>query len=1540
MKKIIIASTILIILSIRLSAQNTCADAVVISGLPFSENASICGTGVDYTSGDACLDGYANGEDFVYEFTPAYDMCVIFQLEFDFLYDGTSCVAGVPDHPNGCPHPDCTSSSTINGVCTCTACQNPQPAQTIEFAILPMCPDEPGATCEDMLTGTSPGLNSTGNVYVNKIPLTGGQTYYIVISEESTDFCHDFSFSAVESECIDPNAGCMNNLDFEWGSLDGWYGSTGTCCPINLNNPGLNSLGINAPLEGNCPTANNGGSAGSSTASQHTITTGPGTDPFADNVITVVAPEPFGGDYSLRLGNADVCKGAEEICFDFEVTEQNAGFTYMYAVILENPMHEDDEQPRFDVWILDENGETIECGYYHVVSGSEGTQDWHSAASFNGSTNVLYKDWEAVGADLSTHIGETLTICYQTGDCDLGGHFGYAYIDISCRPASPFGTTLCSNDGEPIELCAPEGYEAWTWSTGETTECITIDNPYEGQIIWVEVGNVVGCESVIQDTITIMEIDAWGDTTVCIDSSFTLYSDATHIADYYWESNPPGYTSDEQNPTFTISEAGTYTFTVYITPDMSNCEADTTLTVIVEDCSNGVSVEGGTICEGDCIDLLAEPIDGTPPFTFVWDNNIPDGAGPHNVCPPVTTVYSVTMTDAEGISSTDNATVTVNPNPVVNVTTEDVLCFGDCNGTATANVSVGTAPYTYVWSDGQVTDPAVDLCPGEYFVTVTDANGCTGTGSGIVGEPEELTLSISSTNISGIGECDATATVTPQGGTTPYSYLWNDPEQQTTQTAVDLCSGDYCVTVTDANGCTDDICVTISSIAISTTSTDLLCYEVCEGTATVTVEIGDPPFSYLWSDPASQTTPTATGLCAGQYSVTVTDANNITATSSVVISQPDELLNTITGTNIACYGGSDGTTDLEVTGGTLPYTYLWNPGGQTTQDLSNIPSGQYDVIVTDANQCTTTATIILAEPPELISTISGTDLLCAGDEIGSANVDVSGGTPPYAYFWQPTDETSQYIDGLTQGEYSVLVTDDNGCTTTNSITIDEPYPVLTQMSHTDLLCFGDVSNGSAGVEASGGTEPYTYVWSNGGNTQTITNIGAGTYYVTATDLNGCTAVDNVTISEPPELIVDIPQPDWICIGESATLIANANGGTPEYNYVWNNGAIEQSNNVSPSVTTGYSVISTDINGCQATANVTLNVYGPLVIDIFPNDTICQGETAIIYANYNGGMGEPYTFTLNGSTTIQTPYTVAPDVTTVYNICITDNCTTPEDCDELEIVVMDAPPVNFIADYYEGCEPLTVHFNETNTHTGQDYIWNFGDPWGSTTGEGKYPVHSFDNPGVYDISCTVTDNYGCTSTWTWYDMIHVYPNPVASFLPYPQVATILKPMIFFENTSSTYFYSHWNFGDGDESTDTHPQHNYDTWGKYPVELAVATEHGCVDTAWTEVIIQDVITFYAPTAFTPDYDQMNPFFSPIGHGIDPDRWYMAVYDRWGEKIYETRIYDVDEETYKVNNGWDGTIKGSRMAESGVYTWLVIYNDISGAEHQHAGVVTLIR
>ena len=292
---------------------------------------------------------------------------------------------------------------------------------------------------------------------------------------------------------------------------------------------------------------------------------------------------------------------------------------------------------------------------------------------------------------------------------------------------------------------------------------------------------------------------------------------------------------------------------------------------------------------------------------------------------------------------------------------------------------------------------------------------------------------------------DGVATVTPSGGTSPYTYLWDNEE--TTAQATSLNVGTHSVTVTDYFGCytTCDIiieCLPNALRCIVAKNSDISCYDGDDGSAKVTAEGGVPPYKYLWDN--NEVTQTATSLNAGLHSVTVTDASQTETTCSVTIDEPLVLEASAEAegatTYCSCYGASDGSIDLTVTGGTLDYTYLWS-NGATSQDLSDLSAGTYSVVVTDSNGCTTEEEVVISEPGILSCDITEySDVSIYGGSDGEATVSVEGGTPEYSYSWSPGGAITAQISGLSAGTYTVTVSDDSGCETICEVTITEPDP--------------------------------------------------------------------------------------------------------------------------------------------------------------------------------------------------------------------------------------------------------------------------------------------------------------------------------------------------------------------------------------------------------------------------------------------------------------------------------------------------------------------
>ena len=326
---------------------------------------------------------------------------------------------------------------------------------------------------------------------------------------------------------------------------------------------------------------------------------------------------------------------------------------------------------------------------------------------------------------------------------------------------------------------------------------------------------------------------------------------------------------------------------------------------------------------------------GTPPYTFSWTGT---AQTTENISGLTAGSYTLTVTDAIGCQRVF-PTITLTEPDAISVTDvhQDVSCFGDEDGAINITVTGGTPTFTYMWMPGgSAGEDTADIAPGIYEVFVTDANGCQDSLEVEIEEPDSLDISATSVDATCDGVCDGSATINVLGGTGPFDYQWS-PNVSSGPTASGLCEGSYEITVADANGCSDttSFSITDDQLQVSVASTNISCNGTCDGTATSTVIGTAGPFTYDWQ-PSGGNGPTASNLCAGSYTLTVTDANGCSVTENFTITEPDPIVINLAVTDVTCEGGSDGAIDLTVSGGTGPYTYQWFPGGQTTEDLSNI----------------------------------------------------------------------------------------------------------------------------------------------------------------------------------------------------------------------------------------------------------------------------------------------------------------------------------------------------------------------------------------------------------------------------------------------------------------------------------------------------------------------------------------------------------------------------------------------------------------------------
>ncbi|MBY8963242.1 cadherin-like domain-containing protein, partial [Flavobacterium sp. D11R37] len=617
-------------------------------------------------------------------------------------------------------------------------------------------------------------------------------------------------------------------------------------------------------------------------------------------------------------------------------------------------------------------------------------------------------------------------------------------------------------------------------------------------------------------------------------------SNGTVAASYSTSSNGGQVTPVGLTYTPNANYTGNDSFTVQVSDGFAT--ASTTVNVTVSGVDASISSQTNIACNGGATGALTvTATNGAAPYTYLWSN----GATAASINGLAAGTYTVTVTDANSCTATASATLT-EPTTALSGTTvvTNIACNGGNTGAINLTPTGGTAPYTFDWGGGITTEDRTGLTAGTYSVTITDANGCTGTVSATVTEP---TAAVSGTTVVTNVACNGGNTgainLTPTGGTGPYTFDWGGGI--TTEDRTGLSAGTYSVTITDANGCTGTVSATVTEPTSAVSGTTVVTNVACNGGNTGAINLtptgGTAPYTFDWG--GGVTTEDRTGLSAGTYSVTITDANGCTGTASATVIEPTTAVSgTTVVTNVACNGGNTGAINLTPTGGTAPYTFDWGVG-VTTEDRTGLSAGTYSVTITDANGCTGTVSATVTQPTALnASAVVDNNATCANND-GEATVSVTGGTAGYTYLWSNGAITAS-VTGLAAGTYSVTVTDANGCTATDSVTITAPpAPSVSVTSQVNVACNGG-SNGSADITVTGGTAPYTFVWSNSAVTEDLTGLSAGTYTVTVTDANGCTGTASVTITEPTVLSAAGVATNVSCNGGSnGTVDLTVTGGT-------------------------------------------------------------------------------------------------------------------------------------------------------------------------------------------------------------------------------------------------------------------------------------------------------------------------------------------------------------------------------------------------------------
>jgi hypothetical protein len=832
-----------------------------------------------------------------------------------------------------------------------------------------------------------------------------------------------------------------------------------------------------------------------------------------------------------------------------------------------------------------------------TVSATGGTGSYTGTGTFTvAAGNYTYTVSDANGCTSTTTINvaqPTLLVASSAVSTSIACNGGNAVVTVSATG----GTGSYTGTGTFTVAAGNYTYTVSDANGCTTTTTITITQP-----------------SPLSLTTTVTDASCFGNTNGAV--SLTV-NGGTSAYTYSWSNG-----ATTQN----LSNVGAGTYSVLVT-DANGCTSSASATVN----QPAVYVLTHTVTNVNCYGQSTGAIDfnvtgGVTPYIYNWSN----GATTQDLSNLAAGVYNVSVTCSSGCIVTTSITISQPSAPVaLSGTVTNVICYGNANGSIDLNVTGGTSPYTYLWNNGSTTQDLSGLSAGVYSVVVNDVRGCSSNVSYTVSEPGQL----NSTSIAGVISCYGgvtTVTISATGGTAPYTGTG-------TFTVI---AGNYTYTVTDSKGCASTTTISVTQPNVITpviTGTNVTCFGNNNGTASVSTTGGVSPYSYSWSSGAS-TTSTANNLFAGNISVTVTDANGCSITTSLTITQPAPLTASVVGsTPVKCSGGYDGDADITVSGGTSPYTYLWS-NGATTEDLVNVGSGTYTLTVTDLKGCTSTLTVTITQAPQLLAYANYSPINCFGGTT-TVSVTASGGTPTYT-------GTGTYT--VSAGTYTYSIIDANGCTAVTSIVVAQPSDLSVIITPTNASCLGS-SDASASATVTGGTSPYTYSWSNGATTYSVNNLAVGNYTLTVTDFKGCTKTSTVAVANPVPLSVTSTYSNVSCFnGSDAVINLNTTGGYSPYSYSWSNGATSSS--INGLATGNYSVTVTDSRGCSTTYSVNITQPTEILLSETHVNASCAGANGSIDLTVSGGT-PAYTYSWSNGATTQDLVNVAGGI---YSVTVTDS----------------------------------------------------------------------------------------------------------------------------------------------------------------------------------------------------------------------------------------------------------------------------------------------
>lgn len=1006
---------------------------------------------------------------------------------------------------------------------------------------------------------SGPSIVSGGNTLTPEVDLPG---FYTITVTNDDNGCTETAETEVTDDMVAPiaNAGDdvvidCNNLEVD---LDGTASSQGANISYSWSGPGIvtgantmtptvNATGLYVLIV----TDNNNGCTEVSDAivtddfALPTSDAGPTMTVNCDETEVTLdgTGSSQGSNYTYSWSGPNVIAGGTTLTplvgaagtYTLVVTNTNNGCTEASDAIVDS----DTDAPFASAG----DDEELNCTVTSVtLDGSSSSQGNNFSYSWSGPSivsggNTLTPTVDASGTYTITVLNSD-NGCTSTASAEVTGD-----NTVPTASAGPTQTLNCANS--IVELdgngSSQNGGETYSWSgpgivSGGNTLTPTV-NATGTYTITVTGAN--GCTETsdveVDEDLTFPTANA-GDDVVLACSATSIALNGTNSSqgnqyNYNWDG--PNVISGGTTLEPTVGTTGTYTLTVTNTLNGCTSSSEVEVTSTPPPAAN-ISAQTNVDCNSNSTgEATASVSGGMMPYTYEWSS----GGTEATETGLSAGTYEVTVTDSDQCTAVAEVTIT-EPDPLdANASSTNLTSVGANDGTATAEPNGGTNGYSFEWDNDETTVSISGLAPGDYTVTVTDANGCTDEQTVTV-EPFDCSpvgLTVAGADAQCNGASDGEVSASGTNGENPFTYEWSTGDM--TATVTNLPAGTYQVTATDNNGCEVINEITIGEPTLLesniTSSTNVDCNGNTTGSATVASNGGTPGYTYQWSTGGTEAT--EMNMPAGTHTVVTTDENGCETTAEIIITEPDPLEANQTSTNESGVNANDGTATANPTGGTAGFSYIWS-NGATTQTIENLSPGEYCVTVTDVNGCEDSGCITVNsfDCGAITSDFEVVQTSCNGTNDGEATVNMNGGTLPYSYEWSSGD-VGQTATDLVAGEYEVTSTDDNGCVIISSIVVPEPEAVSVDvMTQTNVDCEGQ-ANGSATVIADGGNGGFDFVWSDGTIGETIEEVSAGIYTVTATDVNDCEGTLEV------EILTDEDNEAPVVLTQDVTVSLDDNG---------------------------------------------------------------------------------------------------------------------------------------------------------------------------------------------------------------------------------------------------------------------------------------------------------------------------------------------------------------------------------------------------------------